>query len=158
MDHQGLHPGAWVQGYPVAGAWGEQESLFGVPDSHSVDAPWELIVQECSADLSCRAWRKPLRGGLYLYKTHAAVERADPADVRVFHMDDVARWARCKRLLPTTIKLRRQHAKLLVFFCRRSWHTLSSCRRLETHVAPQHSDLVLRRALLIINKVLLSNR
>ena len=59
--------------------------------SKSGDAPWELIVQECSADLSYRAWRKPLRGGLYLYKTHAVVERAAPADVRAFHMDDLAR-------------------------------------------------------------------
>ena len=81
---------AWLQDCAAA-AWGAPNSLFGEPDCPAAaSAPWELIVQERSADLAYWAWRRPLRG-LYLYMTQALIEGASPAAVRAFHMDDAAR-------------------------------------------------------------------
>jgi hypothetical protein len=80
-----------------AGAWGAPDSVFGELDSSAAAsaAPWELIVQERSADLTYWAWRRPMRGGLYLYMTQALLEGASPAAVRAFHMHDAARSAFC---------------------------------------------------------------
>ena len=71
-------------------AWGASGSVFGMPDTPAA-APWELIVQERSPRLFYRAWRRPLRSGLFLYRTRAVFEGVGPAAVRAFHMGDLAR-------------------------------------------------------------------
>ena len=76
----------------LPGAWGEPGSAFGTPDTDRCDLlGWEPICEESSADMTYWAWRRPLRQGLYLYRTHAVVENASAAQLRRFQHDDAAR-------------------------------------------------------------------
>lgn len=78
----------------LPGAWGEPGSAFGTPDTDRCDLlGWEPICEESSADVTYWAWRRPLRQGLYLYRTHAVIENASAAQLRRFQHDDVARCA-----------------------------------------------------------------
>jgi hypothetical protein len=73
----------------LPGAWGSARSCFGNPAAeHRGQFPWELICNEGLGDLTYQAWRRPLRGGFFLYRTRAVIEGATPAEVRTFHMDD----------------------------------------------------------------------
>ncbi|KAK9820651.1 hypothetical protein WJX81_006833 [Elliptochloris bilobata] len=78
----------------LPGAWGAPGSLYGVPDTDRCDAGgWELICEAASEEQTYWAWRRPLRAGLYLYRTHAVVEGATAAQLRRFQHDDAARPA-----------------------------------------------------------------
>jgi len=76
-------------------AWGGPAALLGAPDTDACDlAGWELIVQEaCPAlGLSYWAWRRPLRAGLFLYRTHAVFDGADAPSLRSFQGNDRTRF------------------------------------------------------------------
>ena len=78
----------------LPGAWGAPGSLFGVPDTDRCDTgAWELVCEAASAGQAFWAWRRPLRAGLYLYRTHAVIEGATAAQLRRFRHDDAARCA-----------------------------------------------------------------
>lgn len=81
-------------------------TLLGVTDhpeiwlhsSTSEGGPqWEPIVSRTEGGLMYRAWRLPLRNGLYAYKTSATFLDVSPRDLRPFHLDDNARlvWDEC---------------------------------------------------------------
>jgi hypothetical protein len=76
----------------LPGPWGTTGSVFGVPDTDRCElAGWELIIEEKSESLSYWAWRRPLRAGLYMYRTHTVVEGISAAEVRTFQLDNRAR-------------------------------------------------------------------
>ena len=78
----------------LPGGWGAPGSLFGVPDTDRCDVgAWELVCEAASAGQALWAWRRPLRAGLYLYRTHAVIEGATAAQLRRFQHDDAARCA-----------------------------------------------------------------
>lgn len=89
----------------VPGPWSaEAGALYGAPDARALAAPstsaaagaaagveqggWEEIVQESRPGLTYRAWRKPLRGGLYLYRSSTVMADVTPSQMRAFHLDD----------------------------------------------------------------------
>lgn len=51
------------------------------------------IVSEAKPGLRYTAWRRPLRGGLYMYRASAVLAGVSPREVRAFHMDDDIRCA-----------------------------------------------------------------
>lgn len=76
----------------VTAPWGAEESLYGsVEGSDRAPAEWEQIVDASRSGLHYRAWRKPLRGGLYMYRSSALIEGVSPQQVRAFHLDDDVR-------------------------------------------------------------------
>lgn len=52
---------------------------------------WEPLVKDERPGLLIRAWRMPLRKGLYMYRTRVVIEGVSPMEVRPFHLDDHAR-------------------------------------------------------------------
>ena len=79
-------------GPPPCGAPG---SLLGEPDTSGwASTGWEPIIQETSPALGLAywAWRRPLRRGLYVYRTHAVLDGASPAALRAFQGDDRSRF------------------------------------------------------------------
>ncbi|KAL6778116.1 hypothetical protein ACKKBG_A16975 [Auxenochlorella protothecoides x Auxenochlorella symbiontica] len=72
-------------------AWGGGDALLGAADAGAATGDWERIVAERRDGIAYEAWRRPLRRGLYLYRTRAVLEGVRPADVRAFHLDDAAR-------------------------------------------------------------------
>lgn len=86
---------AWGQALKergLPGPWGSRDSVFGVPSDDRCElSGWELIIEEKSETLSYWAWRRPLRAGLYMYRTHSVLEDMSAADLRVFQLDDRAR-------------------------------------------------------------------
>lgn len=65
-----------------------------MPDTDCCDAgAWELVCEAASAGQAFWAWRRPLRAGLFLYRTHAIIEGATAAQLRRFRHDDAARCA-----------------------------------------------------------------
>ena len=49
-------------------------------------------MDERRSGLHYRAWRKPLRGGLYAYRSSAVLAGVSPGQLRAFHLDDEIRW------------------------------------------------------------------
>lgn len=98
-------------------AYGEEGSLYGVPDEESFGQDWELIIDQSRPGLTVRAWRLPLKSGLYLYRQSAVIGGATPRDVRPFHIDDQAReiWddgaVFIKRVLPPGASRLSKHAE-----------------------------------------------
>jgi hypothetical protein len=85
-------------------AWDAPGSLYGARDAAAAaeaeaaaagaaagDDGWEPLLEESRPGLTVRAWRRPLRQGLYMYKTSATLAGVAPRDVRPFHLDDQAR-------------------------------------------------------------------
>ena len=60
------------------------------PDPHSSRVP--QIVVESKPGLRYRAWRKPLRKGLYVYRSSTTIIGVSPREVRAFHLDDGLRY------------------------------------------------------------------
>lgn len=69
--------------------------LFGAESPDCVGKLWERLVQEsCPGVLTYTAERRPLRRGIFMYRTVTVYEDACPREVRRFTLDDNsrARW------------------------------------------------------------------
>ena len=55
------------------------------------NAAWEALLSENRPGLNVRAWRRPLRKGIFVYRSLVEIEGIEPSDVRPFHLDDQAR-------------------------------------------------------------------
>ena len=81
--------GAAMKSLGISPAFSEHGSLGGGADNP--DAEWEFLSSEARPGLRLRAWRLPVRKGLYAYKTVVEMDGIEPSDVRPFHLDDQAR-------------------------------------------------------------------
>lgn len=50
------------------------------------------IVEDCKPGLHYKAWRRPLRRGLYMYRSVAVISGVTPRQLRAFHLDDAIRY------------------------------------------------------------------
>jgi hypothetical protein len=75
----------------AAGAAAVAADAQGDASAAAAGPRWELVADHTRPGLAVRAWRAPLRGGLYLYRSEATIEGVAPADARPFHLDDQAR-------------------------------------------------------------------
>ncbi|GAB4816531.1 hypothetical protein N2152v2_003577 [Parachlorella kessleri] len=75
--------------------WGQEPSLFGSEEgaagAGAAGEEWEQIVDRSQPGLRYSAWRRPLRRGLYVYRSSAVIEGVSPGELRAFHLDDVGR-------------------------------------------------------------------
>ena len=72
----------------MAKACDSDHALFGAAE---IQTPWEKSSCGSNDVLTMTAERKPLRHGLFMYKTVIRIRGVDPHDVRPFHLDDQAR-------------------------------------------------------------------
>jgi hypothetical protein len=78
------------KGLPEAGR--DPDALFGLEDAEYVGRLWEAIVRESRpGSVEYRAERRPLRRGIFMYRTVTTYEDASPREVRRFSTDDISR-------------------------------------------------------------------
>jgi len=78
------------KGLPEAGR--HPDALFGLEDAEYVGRLWEAIVRESRpGSVEYRAERRPLRRGIFMYRTVTTYEDASPREVRRFSTDDISR-------------------------------------------------------------------
>lgn len=76
-------------------ACGGPSTLYGLPDDPVGSNAWEPLnnidAKLLPRGLELRGYRLPLRGGIYMYRSHVVIEGVAPHEVRPFHLDDQAR-------------------------------------------------------------------